>query len=142
MTAQILIADHDPLVREQFVRCLSAHGYDVAVAADGLQCVEQLRTCCPDLLVLDPGILWGGGLGVLEWLKCERPAKLVKVVVLVDSHFTGNISEEDCEDVAARLERPTSLTEMTEFVSGLQRLLESDDGPISHSTKRQETATR
>jgi CheY-like chemotaxis protein len=135
MTANILIADRDPLVRDQCSRFLSAHGYDVATAADGLQCIERLRSCCPDLLVLDPEILWGGGAGVLAWLTCERPVKPIKVV-LTDGHRLEKIHEETCDRSAVRLERPTGLATMMEFVSELQRILANDGEAPSRRNKK------
>lgn len=141
MTAQILIADRDPLVREHCSRFLSAHGYDVAVAANGLQCIEQLRSSCPDLLVLDPEILWGGGAGVLDWLNCEQPVKPVKIAI-TDGHRLDRLRERYNGRIAARLERPTGLGTMLEFVGELQRVLESDGTAIHDATHRRENLTR
>jgi CheY-like chemotaxis protein len=141
MTAQILIADRDPLVWEQCSRFLAAHGYDVAVAADGLQCVEQLRSGCLDLLVLDPELLWGGGPGVLDWLTCEEPVKPVKVVI-TDGHRLGRLLKRFNGRIAAQLKRPTGLASMMDYVCELQRMLESNGTAIHGATPRRETVTR
>ena len=141
MTARILIADRDPLVRDHCCRYLSAYGYGVTVAADGLQCVEQLRDSCPDLLVLDPEIFWGGGQGVLEWLQDVHPAAPMKIV-LTDGHAQGVFPPERNRRTAGRLERPTGLADLPAFAVGLQRFLSADAAPIRRSSRRNEPIRR
>lgn len=141
MTAQILVADHDPLVREQCRRFLAARGYDVAVAADGLQCIHQLQSCSPDLLLLDPGILWGGGPGVLEWLGSEQPVKPLKVI-LTDELREGRLPRRLCGKAVQRLPRPTGLGTMLDFVGQLQQLLPCHPVPTRRSLHHRKSATR
>ena len=62
----------EPLLRE---------GFELATAVSGLECVARLRECVPDVLVLEPQLLWGGGDGVLAMM-CEVP-QLVTVPVMV-----------------------------------------------------------
>jgi CheY-like chemotaxis protein len=56
-------------------------GFDVIVALSGLECVDRLCDCVPDVLVLEPQLPWGGGDGVLE-LMGEIP-QLASVPVMV-----------------------------------------------------------
>lgn len=130
MTTQVLIADRDPVVRDHCRRCLAAHGYDASLAADALQCIEQLRTWSPDLLVLDPDILWGGGEGVLEWLREVQPVKPVRVV-MTDGHCQRTLPEDLQSLVTDRLERPTCLAELPAFVHQLEDYLTRDSAYAS-----------
>jgi len=114
-----LIAERDPAIREECRRCLAARGFEVEVAADGLQCVEQLRTTSPTVLVLDPEILWGGGDGVLDWL-CDEAPLAPFTVFLIDGHADGRIPERLHKMVAERLERPRGLRELVQFVNRLE----------------------
>jgi DNA-binding response OmpR family regulator len=119
MSLQFLIADHDPLLREECRRCLAARGHDVETAADALQCIEQLRATSPSVLVLDPEILWGGGDGVLEWLQDEEP--IVRVtVVLTNGHSSGRIPDRLAHLITQRLERPCGIKELVQFVNRLE----------------------
>lgn len=121
MPHRFLIADHDPLVREECRRFLSAHGHEVRVAADALQCLEGLRGRPSTVLVLDPRIMWGGGAGLLEWLRDEPWAGRVTVVV-----SNGETLEEIPEGlhslVTAHVPRPTSLRELVRFVARLEEV--------------------
>lgn len=140
MTSQILIADRDPVIRNHCRRCLAAHGYDAYVAADALQCVEQLQSWSPDLLVLDPEILWGGGEGVLDWLRQMQPMRPVKII-LTDGHCQSALPSELQKLVADRLERPTGLTELTGFVHQLECHL-ARLGEFSETTSPSESILR
>jgi signal transduction histidine kinase/DNA-binding response OmpR family regulator len=50
---RVLVADDNDLVRESFVQLLSAEGYDVQSAVDGLQAVEMAEAWTPDVVLLD-----------------------------------------------------------------------------------------
>ncbi len=135
MPVQILIADHDPLVRATCQRYLSARGCETAVAGDALQCIEQLRKLSPDVLVLDPQLLWGGGISVLSWLKEQAPVKSV-LVVLTDGHCNERLSADILPLISRRLERPTGLYEMSHFVDELERCC---DGAPAHQSEASDT---
>lgn len=51
--AKILVADDSRTVRVCLERTLSAEGYDVFLACDGLEAVRMAREVEPDLVVLD-----------------------------------------------------------------------------------------
>lgn len=122
MIQTVLIADRDPRIRECCRRYLQAHGYDAGAAGDGLQCVEQLQSLSPDVLVLDPEILWGGGVGVLAWLREQAPLKTVRVI-LTDGHFLEKFPPDMQPLIVSRLERPNGLYDLTEFINELQQHL-------------------
>jgi CheY-like chemotaxis protein len=124
MKPRFLIADRDPAIREQARRVLINRGHEAHVAADGLQCLAQLRQMAPTVLVLDPKIPWGGGDGVLAWLHDESPLSHVKVF-LVDEDDCGWIGREFANQIAGHLHRPRNTQQLVHFVN--QLLLESND---------------
>lgn len=126
-TQTILIADRDPKFRECCCRRLKAHGNDAVTAADGLQCIELLQSLSPDLLVLDPEILWGGGRGVLAWLEEKQVLNWLKVI-LTDDHCAGEFPDELYAIVIDRLERPTELSNVSTFIDQIQHALFQKDG--------------
>jgi DNA-binding NtrC family response regulator len=81
MKPMLLIADNDPELREIYRSFLFGQGYVVETAADGLECVEKLRRLMPEVLVLGRELRWGGGDGVLAWLR-EQPGLTRASVVL------------------------------------------------------------
>lgn len=119
MRARFLITDHDPRIAEETRRCLASRGYDVAVATNGLQCLEQLRAMAPTVLVLDPRILWGGGAGVLDWLIHEEPL-MPPTVVIADGEGSAELPSQFQSWVDSRIERPKSLSDLLRFVNQLE----------------------
>src|SRR4051812_49429060 len=49
----VLVVDDDPDIRRLVRVLLTAHGYDVILAAHGKDAIQRLRSRCPDLIVLD-----------------------------------------------------------------------------------------
>src|SRR5438105_3128734 len=49
----ILVVEDDPMIREVLAGLLVDEGYEVDEAAHGLEGLERLRACRPDLIVLD-----------------------------------------------------------------------------------------
>jgi CheY-like chemotaxis protein len=50
---RVLVVDDDALLRETLEEALSAKGYDVDAAGNGLEALTVLPAWCPDLIVLD-----------------------------------------------------------------------------------------
>jgi two-component system response regulator MprA len=53
MTVRILVVDDDPGVRESLRRSLAFNGYDVELAADGLEALAAVDRQRPDAVILD-----------------------------------------------------------------------------------------
>ncbi|MGX5680291.1 response regulator [Schumannella luteola] len=66
---RILIADDDPQMVRALRITLSARGYDVVVAEDGRDALDQAIATHPDLVVLDLGMPGLTGLEVIEALR-------------------------------------------------------------------------
>ena len=73
----VLVVDDEPVVTEVVERYLRLEGYDVLLAADGLEAVHMASERQPDLVVLDlmlPGL---DGFEVLKRLRDERPVPII-----------------------------------------------------------------
>jgi CheY-like chemotaxis protein len=88
MSCKVLIADADPTWLDTCKRDLGANGFTVETAPDGLACLARLQDGpLPDALVLELDIPWGGGDGVLGWLReHEQKRGLGRCLIVV----TGN----------------------------------------------------
>jgi len=78
----VLIADPDEYLADSYRGHLQREGFEVDIAADGLDCLAKLRTFVPDVLVLEPVMPWGGGDGVLAMMHEEADLPLPSVVIL------------------------------------------------------------
>ena len=89
MSVRVLIADTDEYLLESYRERLGRDGLDVVTATGGVECIEKLRDCMPDALVLEPSIPWGGGDGVLAMMREELDLSWVPVIVLTYGRDRG-----------------------------------------------------
>ncbi len=75
----VLVVDDDRTIRTMLERVLSPH-YEVRLAADGAEAVEEVKRRPPDVMVLDLRMPVLDGWQVLEWL--EGAGQSVPVIVI------------------------------------------------------------
>jgi two-component system cell cycle response regulator DivK len=63
-----------------YCKLLACDGFEVTTATDGLWCMSLLRSFTPDVLVIDPALPWGGGDGVVAWIREDRALAQVPVL--------------------------------------------------------------
>ena len=94
MKQTMLIADGDAELCDMYQKYVKDHGYDVETSSDGMDCVRKLRQVTPDVLVLDLEILWGGGDGVLGWLRDEPtylPSRVLLTSAVASAQFLSSL---------------------------------------------------
>jgi two-component system, OmpR family, response regulator MprA len=77
---RLLVVDDDRAVREALRRTLTLGGYEVEMAEDGEQALEQIVTAVPDAVVLDVGLPGIDGLEVCRQVR--RLGNRVPILVL------------------------------------------------------------
>ncbi|MGH8985924.1 MAG: molybdopterin-binding protein [Acidimicrobiia bacterium] len=82
MAERILIADDDPHILEAIKVNLEVEGYEVHLAHDGYEALEQARALTPDLILLDVVMPGRGGVEVCRDLKAEARTRDVLVIFL------------------------------------------------------------
>ena len=70
-TVRILVVDDDRAVRASLERALQVHGYDVAVAANGVEALRRLGEQRPDAVVLDVNMPGVDGFGLTRRLRAD-----------------------------------------------------------------------
>jgi DNA-binding response OmpR family regulator len=111
----LLVADSDTFVLDRCFRHFTDRGFHVETASDGLQCLGRLRELPPDILVLQSDLLWGGGDGVLAWLRDDSPRWPKTVVLTSDRSATDEML---LSPVKAVLPRPFSMQTLSECIWG------------------------
>jgi len=86
MTVTVLVVEDDPSVRGLLQTLLSAEGYDVVTASDGLAGLVRVSSSPPALVLLDLMMPDLGGVRVLEEMRDDP--ELVDIPVIV---VTGKI---------------------------------------------------
>lgn len=82
MTPKVLVVEDDPSVRGLLHTLLTAEGYEVAVASDGLAGLVKASSMRPAVILLDLMMPDLGGIRVLEELRGDPALADVPVVVV------------------------------------------------------------
>jgi DNA-binding response OmpR family regulator len=116
MKPTLLVAEGDAELCYFYQRFLTERGYEVETAADGLDCVRKMRRLTPAVLVLDRDLRWGGGDGVLAWLREENSISGVPVVLMASASHAPGGSDDVKPPVVQVLPKPFALTALLESV--------------------------
>ena len=85
----ILVAEADTELAASYRVFLGRHGFAVATAGGGVDCLTLLRHWFPTVLALDLDLPWGGADAVLMHLREQRSHQRLPAVIL-----TGQVPEE------------------------------------------------
>jgi two-component system, OmpR family, response regulator MprA len=117
--ARVLVVDDDRPVRDALRRALSLHGFEVLLAADGMEAIRTVGDHTPDVIVLDvmmPGV---DGFGVVRRLRQDGvtiPILLLTARDAVADRVTG--LETGADDY---LVKPFALEELVARIDALLR---------------------
>jgi two-component system, cell cycle response regulator DivK len=91
-------ADHSPLVlvieddqgaRRMYAATLTASGFRVAEAHNGLQALEKARDLLPDVIVTDLGLPGIDGYEICRRLQHDDRTRLVPIVAITGRYFSA-----------------------------------------------------
>lgn len=87
-----MIAEDDPLTRENVRARLSRAGYDTVTARNGVECLHQLSSERPDALILDLQMPNLDGFAVLETFNGEMPDRLPPTMIVTARKSPEDVS--------------------------------------------------
>jgi CheY-like chemotaxis protein len=117
MKPLLLIAEGDDELRYSLSCFFSSHGYEVATAAGGLDCLRQLRQRPPLACVLDQELRWGGSAGVLAVMRDDPDLRHIPVI-LTSTEDPRVPWPEPAPPVVQALEKPYLWTDLLDWIDG------------------------
>ncbi len=93
MATKILVVEDEQTLNEAYEMILSQSGYEVEVAHDGEEALEQTKKFEPDLILLDLRMPRLGGIGFLEKYDLQKLHPKVKVIVFSNLDTQSEIDQ-------------------------------------------------
>lgn len=121
---KILIADDDPQILRALRITLTAKGYDVVTAMNGVQAIETAVDHHPDIYLIDLGMPQLDGIDVIEGIRGWSTAP-----ILVVSGRAGALDKVEALDAGADdyVTKPFSIEELLARIRALTRRVTSQD---------------
>ena len=97
MAIKIMIADDHSMIREGLKSLLELEGdiQVVAEAEDGVDCLEKLKICTPDVLLLDINMPVRNGYDVARIIRASKRADAAEIPIYA---MTANAFREDVQN--------------------------------------------
>ncbi len=121
MPGKILAVDDDPDQLEVLDLLLTPSGFTVDTAANGLEALDKVARCRPDLIVLDVSMPKMNGFAVCEQLQADPATAAIPILMLTGFH--GHFAELNglAHGASAYLTKPYKPAELIATVRQLLR---------------------
>ncbi len=85
MAKKILIIEDEEILTDLLEKKLTQVGYDVSVAPDGAEGIEQVKRSVPDLILLDIVMPKMGGFEVMKELQKDENFSKIPIIIISNS---------------------------------------------------------
>ena len=119
---KVLVVEDEAVQAKVLTSRLSAEGFDVAVARDGVHAVATVRREQPHLILLDIGLPGGDGYVVLQRLKALTPHSFLPVIVVSARTAEAERQKMLSLGVDGYFEKPVNLAGLVECINELLHL--------------------
>ncbi len=119
MSHKILIADDEANIVISLEYLLKKAGYQVAIAADGEQAVQQALAFRPDLIVLDIMMPKKSGYEVCQGLRSDSQFSALKIVMLTAKGRETEVAKGLALGADAYMTKPFATKELLEQIKSL-----------------------
>jgi two-component system cell cycle response regulator DivK len=126
MSQTILIVEDNEINCSLLRDVLAYHGYEIAVAADGLAGVARARELLPDLILMDIQMRCMDGMTACALLKGDPLTSGLKIIALTSFAMSGDQKKFLAAGFDGYISKPISTRELPNLI---KRLLESEDQP-------------
>jgi CheY-like chemotaxis protein len=119
MSHRILVVDDEAPIRENLCRFLRLEGHAVDEAADGLQALDILRLCAPDLVLCDVMMPHCNGFELLAAMQADASLKHIPLVFLSASAEPEKLQEGLAMGARQYVTKPFNLQRLRDLLTEL-----------------------
>lgn len=110
--ARILVADDDPEIRFLLETTLAADGYEILIAADGVEAIRVATQEHPSLVILDITMPEADGYEVMRALRAHEHTRHIPIIMLTahrDEELAARSFEQGADDYLTKPLSPALL---------------------------------
>ena len=119
MAKTILVAEDRDASRELVTTVLSAAGYSVMEACDGLEAIDRAFETQADLVILDLYMPHTDGFGVLLRLRADERYRGTPIIALTASEMAGDCERAIASGFTAYISKPVKMADLRREVGRL-----------------------
>ena len=119
MSKRILIADDEPNIVAAIEFLLQQSGYEVHIAHDGKQALEQVEACVPDLVLLDVMMPVRSGYEVCKRIRERADWRHIKIIMLSAKGRDAEVNKGLSLGADLYVTKPFSTRELMTQIKGL-----------------------
>lgn len=120
MTKRILLIDDDTWFVEQMARTVKKAGYEVALAHNGIEGMEQIDIAMPDAIILDFFMPGPNGLVLLHELQSHSDLAAIPVILCTNS--AADVAPEDLVQYGVRRVLDKTTMEPADVVAAIRKV--------------------
>jgi DNA-binding response OmpR family regulator/anti-sigma regulatory factor (Ser/Thr protein kinase) len=115
----ILLVDDNPLTLETLSECLKTLGYQVIIAHNGKQAIEEVNQILPDIILMDIQMPEMDGIEAMRRIRANPNMVNIPIIALTALAMPGN--EEQCYEAGANdyLSKPVSYKRLAKRIETL-----------------------
>ena len=118
---RILLVEDNELNRDMLSRRLEHRGYEVVMAADGVEGIEMARRELPDIILMDLSLPEIDGWQATQVLKSGEATRAIPVVALTAHAMVGDLEKALAAGCDAYAVKPVDLPHLLEIIAGLTK---------------------
>ena len=120
MTKRILLIDDDAWFVEQLARTVAKAGYEVVLARNGIEGMEQIDIAMPDAIILDFFMPGPNGLVLLHELQSHSDLAAIPVILCTNS--AADVAPEDLVQYGVRRVLDKTTMEPADVVAAIRKV--------------------
>jgi CheY-like chemotaxis protein len=119
----VLVVDDEPEIRQLVERMLVSHGYQVALAVDGQDAIDQADALIPDLILLDAMLPKVHGFDACRRIKAGTRTRRIPVVMMTAIYKGWRFAQDARESYGAAdyVEKPFRMEDLLQRVERAMR---------------------